>query len=303
MIYSLICHHLGLQKQNCKFQTMTYKRFSSLPRQEAEKILSERIINNLETTLSILIECEDNGWAYRFSSALFPLLTYDKADIRLEDLPDYDGIEFRIKELETFLKSNPVYCSMHPDQYCSITSDRADVVENSIKELEFHGKFLDMIGLPQDYTCPINIHLSSIPKTQTVDDVVDQVGSVLDRLSDSVRKRLVFENNDKPNSFWNAENLYHKIYSRFGVPITLDELHWKCFPDTTWTYEESFRKCLETWGDTIPRFHYSESKSDKQKASHADYPTRKPLTFGVDNLIMDIELKMKDKAIKRMENL
>ena len=302
MIYSLTCHHLGLQNQGCKFQTMTYKRFSTIPRDEAMKTLSDRIINNLETTLLILIECEDENWAYRFSSSLFPLLTYDKASISLEDLPDYDGIKFRIEELGVFLKAHPIYCSMHPDQFCSITSDRPDVVEKSIQELEFHARFLDMIGLSQSYDCPINIHLSSIPKNKTVDDVVNQVGSVLDRLSDSVRKRLVFENNDKPNSFWNVENLYNRIYKRFGTPITVDELHWKCFPDVSQTYQEAFETCLETWGDSVPRYHYSESKSEKTPRSHADFATKKPLTFGADRIIMDIELKMKDEAIKKLQN-
>jgi UV DNA damage endonuclease len=282
---------------------MTYKRFSSLPKAEAMKILSDLIINNIKTTNEILIECNHRGWAYRFSSSMFPLLTYDKADIRLEDFPNYKDIDFLLKETRIILKNNPVPCSMHPDQFCSITSDRPDVIENSIRELEFHGKFLDMIGLPRNYNCPINIHLSSIPKTKTVEQVVDQVGDVLSRLSESVRSRLVFENNDKPNSFWNSENLYHWIYERYGVPITLDELHWKCFPDTHWSYEESFWKCLSTWKDCTPRFHYSESKSEKQIRSHADYPTKKPLTFGVDNIIFDVELKMKDEAIKKIEKI
>lgn len=303
MIYSLVCHHLGLQNQGCKFQTMTYKRFASLPRMEALKILSDRIINNIKTTNEILTECAYQGWAYRFSSSLFPLLTYDKANIRLEELPNYKDVDFLLKETRILLKNNPVYCSMHPDQFCSITSDRPDVVEKSIQELEFHAKFLDMIGLPQSYDCPINIHLNSIPKSKTVEETVAQVRNVFGRLSDSVRKRLVFENNDKPNSFWNTENLYNQIYKRFGIPITLDELHWNCFPDISQTYEEAFHKCLATWGDSIPRFHYSESKSEKNPRSHADFATKKPLTFGADQIIIDIELKMKDEAIKKLTQI
>jgi UV DNA damage endonuclease len=294
MIYSLVCHHLGLQDLGYKFQTMTYKRFSSLNREDALKTLSERIWNNLEVSLHILKECDKEGWAYRFSSSIFPLLTYDKANIQLEDLPNFDLIFLKLEEMKRFLEVSGIFCSMHPDQFCSITSDRPDVVEKSIRELEFHAKFLDSIGLPKNSNCPINIHLSSIPKTKTVNEVVSQVGNVLDRLSEGVRSRLVFENNDKPNSFWNTENLYNYINRNFQVPITLDELHWNCFPDESWSYRESFEKCIKTWGDFIPRFHYSESKSEKTPRSHADYATKKPLTFGHDSIILDVELKMKD---------
>lgn len=305
MIYSLVCHHMGLQQHGYKFQTMTFKRFDSLDRSEAVEILTNRIINNLNVTLEILKECNKNIWGYRFSSALFPLLTYTKVGLELENLPRYSEIKNSLNSILDFMKKYPEYgfYSMHPDQFCSITSDKPDVVENSIRELEFHANFLDMIGLPRDYSCPINIHLNSIPKSKTVHQVVDQVGDVLSKLSDSVKFRLVFENNDKPNSFWNTENLYQFIYKQYYVPITLDELHWKCFPDKNWCYEEAFWKSVETWKGWVPHFHYSESKSDKQIRSHADHATKEPLTFGCSNIIFDVELKMKDKAIENLENL
>jgi len=224
-------------------------------------------------------------------------------DIQLEDLPNFNLISLKLEEIKRFLELSGIFCSMHPDQFCSITSDRPDVVDKSIKELEFHAKFLDSIGLPKNHDCPINIHLSSIPKTKTVDQVVSQVADVLNRLSDSVRSRLVFENNDKPNSFWNVENLYTYINENFQIPITLDELHWNCFPDKSWNYEKAFEKCIETWGGSVPRFHYSESKSEKTPRSHADFATKKPLTFGYRNIILDVELKMKDLAIKQLEKL
>lgn len=78
MIYSLVCHHLGLQQKGYSFQSMTFKRFDSLERTEAVNILTDRILNNLNVTLEILKDCHKNGWAYRFSSSIFPLLTYPK---------------------------------------------------------------------------------------------------------------------------------------------------------------------------------------------------------------------------------
>jgi UV DNA damage repair endonuclease len=43
----------------------------------------------------------------------------------------------------------------------------------------------------------------------------------------NVKSRLVLENEDKPNS-WKVEELYDLIYSNTGIPITYDNLHFRC---------------------------------------------------------------------------
>lgn len=45
--YGLCCISLNLKEQGFSHQTMTYKRFSTLPREEALEILGSRIQNNL----------------------------------------------------------------------------------------------------------------------------------------------------------------------------------------------------------------------------------------------------------------
>ena len=92
MSYSLCCISKTLATEGHKFQTMTWARFSKLPREEAVAIVSERTLNNLRVTRKILEQCADRGWGYRVSSALFPLLTYDLAELKLEDYPDYTDI-------------------------------------------------------------------------------------------------------------------------------------------------------------------------------------------------------------------
>ena len=70
----LCCISLTLKEQNYSFQTMTYKRFSSLPREEALQILGDRILNNLVVTNKTIEFCHKNNWVYRVSSDLFPLI-------------------------------------------------------------------------------------------------------------------------------------------------------------------------------------------------------------------------------------
>ena len=91
--YGLCCISLKLKEQGFSHQTMTYKRFSSLPREEALKILGSRIQNNLMVTDKTIEFCAANNYVYRVSSDIFPLITYDAANVSLEDLPNYSDIQ------------------------------------------------------------------------------------------------------------------------------------------------------------------------------------------------------------------
>ena len=59
---------------------MTWKRFNDLSSRDCPKTalkqLSSRWLNNVKVTHRIIRHCADNGWNYRVSSSLFPLLTH-----------------------------------------------------------------------------------------------------------------------------------------------------------------------------------------------------------------------------------
>ncbi len=91
--YGLCCISLKLKEQGIGHQTMTFKRFNSLPREESLTILGDRILNNLITTRKTIEFCGQNNYVYRVSSDIFPLITYDEANVDLEDLPNHDEIQ------------------------------------------------------------------------------------------------------------------------------------------------------------------------------------------------------------------
>jgi len=82
MRLGLCCISLKLKEQGFSHQTMTYKRFSSLPREEALEILGSRIQNNLMVTDKTIQFCAEHNYVYRVSSDIFPLITYDEANVR-----------------------------------------------------------------------------------------------------------------------------------------------------------------------------------------------------------------------------
>ena len=118
----LCCISLTLKEQGYSFQTMTYKRFSGLPRYEALQILGDRILNNLVVTNKTIEFCHENNWVYRVSSELFPLITFDEANVSLEDLPNHDEIQDEFDNIEQTIKNTNVRVSAHPSEYNSLAS-------------------------------------------------------------------------------------------------------------------------------------------------------------------------------------
>ena len=277
---------------------MTWARFSKLPREEAIATVSERTLNNLRVTRKILEQCYFEGWGYRVSSALFPLLTYDVADLKIEDYPDYVDIMATFADCAFIIKDKKVRVSCHPDQFNVLASLGEAQVEKTIKELNHHGWLMDMLGAPRDYRAPINIHVNNTKGDPA--DIAARFMANLAKCDESVRSRLVVENEDK--GIWTPSLLAE----HFDIPITYDNLHHKCLPDGL-TQEQAHRLCYNTWmkgGYFKPIFHYSESHPNKPNPrSHADMPTAvPPISFSMP-VDYDIELKSKDHAIAAMASL
>ena len=75
MNLSLCCISNVLAEQGHKFRTMTYKSFSSKPREESLEKLSSIISNNFSVTEKIIRHCASSGIkGYRLSSDLCPVI-------------------------------------------------------------------------------------------------------------------------------------------------------------------------------------------------------------------------------------
>lgn len=296
MSYNLCCISKSLASEGHKFQTMTWARFSKLPREEAIRTVSERTLNNIRVTHKILEQCVSKGWGYRVSSALFPLLTYDVAELDLEEYPHYNAIMEALNDCAKVIRENSIRISCHPDQFNVLASLGKAQVEKTIKELNHHGWLMDMLGAHRDYRCPINIHVNNTKGEPA--EIADRFMMNLYKCHESVRSRLVIENEDK--GIWTPKLLVEN----FQIPITYDNLHHKCLPDG-FTQDQAHCLCYMTWmrgGYFKPLFHYSESHPDKPNPrSHADMPTAIPSQSISMDVDYDVELKFKDEAIDAIE--
>lgn len=297
-MYSLCCISNSLANDGHKFQTMTWHRFSQLDRDEAIATVSARTLNNIRVTYKILTQCAANGWAYRVSSNLFPLLTYNVANLKLADYPDYIDIMAALADCASVVRDKGVRVSCHPDQFNVLASVGKPQVDKTIRELNHHGWLMDQLGGWRDYRTPINIHVNNTKGEPS--EIAARFMSNLAKCDESVRSRLVVENEDK--GIWTPKLLSE----HFDLPITYDNLHHKCLPDGL-SHSQAFSLCYKSWmrgGYFKPLFHYSESHPDKTNPrSHADMPSERPYeTFSMP-VDYDIELKSKDAAIEAFASL
>ena len=297
-MYNLCCISNELKEQDIKFQTMTWKRFNQLRDEHGAEYaldqLGQRWLNNLEVTHKCIEHCANNGWGYRVSSSLFPILTHPDFKYGIADVPQFEEIMDKFK---TIVFNNEVWqvrLSTHPDQFNVLASENQSAVTKTVRELNHHGWVMDMLGCQQSYYNPINIHVNCTKGE--LSDIADRFMSNLAKCDESVTSRLVVENEDK--GCWTVVNLLE----HFNIPVTYDNLHDKCNPSQFLPFNGDYfypmEECAKTWGNVKPLFHHSESHPDKTNPrSHADMPTDLPASDLYD---WDVELKAKDKAIREL---
>ena len=316
-------------KKKYSFRTMTRKRFNDLcvqeSKDEAIKQLSERIIHNLRVTQYILRHCTIRDINhYRLSSSLFPLLTDQTLGLNIEHLPNYNSIKEELRFIGLIAFSFKISMSIHPDQFNVLASLNQDAVDKTIKELNFQAEIMDMMGLPQDHTAPMNIHINYTPKMdEGLGMVADRFYKNLMRCDEGVFNRLTIENEDK--GFFNVDNcinfseyLFHAY--NFNLPVCYDNLHDFCNPSEEIGIAFQAERCAYTWvnqdaGETnefegnhflSPVFHWSEGRPDKPRA-HADYFAlgNFPPHIAIDPeqpAKWECEVKAKDRAIQILRN-
>lgn len=297
MRMGLCCISLKLKEQGLGHQTMTYKRFSSLPREEALEILGSRIENNLNVTNQTIQFCADNNYTYRVSSDIFPLITYDQANIELEDLPNYDSIQNEFDNISSTIANTNVRVSAHPSEFNSLSSLNETVVEKTIAELNFYSSFFDRIGLPADRRSPMNFHVHN--NNGTREEIAHRFYNNFKKLDDNCQARVTIENDDKLNC-WSVKELVDIFHPITRIPICFDYLHHKCHPNGL-TEREAINMCWDTW-QTKPLFHYSESREGNNPRAHADYAYNVLDTHGLE-FDLDMELKAKDLAIAQYNEI
>jgi UV DNA damage endonuclease len=279
---------LGVHRS--KFKTAAV---SSLPvkRKECAKMLAALWRHNLAELVKVLdYNIETGILLYRVSSEIFPLASHPRhreswaAFLAAVDLSPCTSLVEKYLELGGRL-------TMHPKRFISLGSSSKAVRKKSVENLEIRSEILDLLGLPAGHFAPINIHLSN---GRDGERALKRFYASLDRLSDRVRARLVFENEDK--DYWTWQNILRHFPD---FPVTLDSHHHQIN-----NKGESLAEAVEgtggSWGRCMPLRHLSDGDKGPHDRAHHEWVREIPVEFlrqGSPASDIEIEAKMKDMAV------
>jgi len=262
-------------------------------RNYSEQNIKEKIKNNLECLKRILeYNLKNQLLFFRISSDLVPFASHPICTFKWEE---YFKHEF--KEIGNFIKENEFRISMHPDQFVLINSKSEKIVNNSIRELEYHCKVLDLMKL--DSTAKVQIHVGG-----TYGDKQESIKRFIKNyfaLSDTIKKRLVIENDDKSFSLQDCLLIHEKT----KIPVLFDSFHHECLNNGE-SMKEAIEKAIETWKskDGILMTDYSNQEEGQRKGIHARHINinkfRRYLQETKD-FEFDIMLEIKDKEKSALE--
>jgi UV DNA damage endonuclease len=252
-------------------------------------------LENSRDLLQILKWNTENGIKlFRLSSEFFPWAS----EYKFEDLPQFLRIRTLLSGAGHYAQSVGMRINSHPGPFNVLTSPKESVVQNTIVDLELHGKIFDLMGLEKSPYNNINIHCNGVYGDKK--SAMDRFILNFQRLSPSVQTRLTVENDDK-ESMYSVKDLMY-IHEKTGIPIVFDYHHHK-FCTGGLSEEKALKLAVSTWPKGItPEVHYSESKSLHENntkikpQAHSDYITTLPNTYELDLDIM-VESKAKELAI------
>ena len=284
------CINLSLGKKVTTNRTMIKKTFN----EKGLDYVSDLVLLNVGDLERIIDWNEENGVKfYRMSSDMFPWAT----EYEFTQLKDWKAISTILKRCGDKANQYGQRLTFHPGPFNVLVSPKESVVENTIKDLEVHGRIMDAIGLSQTPYNKINIHCNGVYGDKQ--SAMDRFITNFQRLSNSVKNRLTIENDDKASMYSVKDLMY--IHKKIGIPITFDYHHHKfCTGDLT--EQQALELALTTWPKGItPAVHYSESADNKKPQAHSDYIIENINTYGNTIDIM-VEAKKKDLTILQYGN-
>lgn len=281
------------KKEPVSFRTTTAKSLLVLPRDRQLQKLSDICLHNANNLHLALETVQRLGiGAFRIMSPLFPRMTHPAVGYRLEDLPEEKNIRQKMDETRLFARKNDLRLSFHPDQFVVLSSPHAQVVENSIRELEYQGMLADAVGAGV-----INIHAGGVYGDKSL--ALQHLKDVLTNLSPTVRSRLTLENDDV--SYTPRDLL--SFCERFSIPFVYDVHHHRCNPDGL-SVEQATTLAEDIWKDIGQELysHVSSPRSGWQGGNpkpHADYidPADFPACWLGRKMTIDVEAKAKELAV------
>ena len=261
----------------------------------SDEKLTELIKHNLNALEKMIDYNIDNQVElFRISSSLIPF-----GSNPVNRISWWEIFEKQLKKIGKKIAKSGMRVSMHPGQYTVLNAADENIVTNAIADLDYHARIMDSLGLSPENK--IILHIGGVynDKKQAIKRFLKNY----QRLDETVRKRLVIENDDK--SYTISDVLI--IGKALDIPVVFDNLHHQVNPceenrpDSDW-----IDICKTTWKnqDGLQKIHYSQQHPDKKAGSHSktiaitEFMAYYQELYGRD---LDIMLEVKDKNLSAVK--
>lgn len=276
---------------------ITVRNFNKLEtREEKRNKIEEVAKQNIENTKKILIwNVENNIKVYRMSSNLIPLATWKGFSFPYED-----RLKKELADLGSYIRENELRVSFHPDPFSVINSPSDNVFEATVKNLEYHEKLFELMGLDKRYK--IVMHVGGVYGDKEYGK--RQFIHRFRELPIPVQERIILENDDKSYHCLDVLDLCGKLQ----IPMVMD-IHHYFVNQIGEDLEDTLRKAFLSWKEERPKIHFSSPKSKEEKRAHSEYINVKELKdflkiaekLQTDFDVM-LEAKGKDLALLKLRN-
>lgn len=273
----------GSEMKSCTFKNADRERLLAL------------IEHNLDA-LEILIDYNiKNGIKlFRISSDLIPFGSSIGEDIAWESIFAENFFEMGKK-----IKDSGMRVSMHPGQYTVLNSPKALVVSAAKKDLEYHVRVLDALGIDTEHK--IVLHLGGAYGDKEV--AKKRFISHCRSLEPDLTARLVLENDDRSFNICDVLEAAEKL----KLPVIYDNLHNAVNSSDDVTSDAQWiKECKSTWRkkDGPQKTHYSQQNTGKKSGAHSEtIKTEEFLDYyrNISAKDMDIMLEVKDKNMSALK--
>ncbi|HEY9850198.1 MAG TPA: UV DNA damage repair endonuclease UvsE [Leptolyngbyaceae cyanobacterium] len=271
-----------------RYRAMTRKRLLQLAPAEQTKALRELYADNIIRLNAAIAFCNFHQIRlYRVTSALFP---FADEPVGEEVLAEFTDKLAQIGDRATELGIRIV---IHPDQFVVLSSDKPDVIENSIKILRTHAMILDLLGLPRSPWTIMEIHGGKSDRSERLIDVINN-------LPENIRSRLALENDEHAYSATEILDICRAV----NIPMVFDA-HHHVIHEKLDSYEhpsvgEMLAEARTTWPHPEWQLvHISNGRESFNDPHHSDLITVMPSAYRHAPWI-EVEAKLKEEAINKL---
>jgi UV DNA damage endonuclease len=240
------------ERLNLKGTTITHLR--TLDETQRRAKLMGVVEHNLAAARALVTRVAQEpseGRMLRLSSDMLPAYTHDIAKFFYADTGVQGVLRDGLMHIGNAARTGDVRLSFHPDQFVILGSDRAEVVESSLRELEYHADLIRMMGYGKFQDVKCNVHANGKLG-------VEGVRATLSRLSHEARANLTLENDEY------SVGLDELLKLADVVPIVLDiHHHWiHSKGEHLRSDDPRVERVMDSWRGARPVLHYSYSRQE-----------------------------------------